>query len=459
MIVVDTSVVPAVRVSGLDETDFTFQLSDPSNADISGTTSISINELGSSGAYEGSFTLPLPQGEYTLTLSHPTYFPATGKTVTFLAYVTQFGDSGDASAKIDFKVSDGFGQPVTGLTTTDFTWNIWNPSLAESSGLVPVTFVELGTGEYRALFDASSQQGKWFLDLLTVDDGAGGSYWTAGGKQAVYKYQLNSSEVAGQPTISDAVNDGNGTSVTLSLLADSAVDELFIYYRIPNAALWTLFGGSRTGSGDLQVTGLTNSNLYEFICIASRAGTPATNPSLPSVPVRVFVTDAAGTYTAIRQALYDWSSAQSPWTTYWKMPNAPTPALPNVAIRMMATDAIGEDSHSGPNSSGVDTIVGDREFAFRAEVIGNYSPDGEDLALTYAEQIASSLQKQSVLDTLAVAGIAYVDRLPIQDLTATVSIKYVARYLVEIRFRIANLMTDTINWIDTADPPSGTLVP
>jgi hypothetical protein len=409
--------------------------------------------------------MPAGAGEYTLTLTSAVHPPVTGRTVTFLAFAKDYGDSGDSTAQIDFKVVDQNGNGVTGLVTEDFTLNLWNPSLAEVSGTVAVTFLDLGGGQYRAIFSAATQQGKWFLDLLTTDGDGGPNYWTPGGKQAVHKYLVaTTGVVAGKPAISNAENDDTGTSGTLTLVADDAGDELFIYHRVVASGTWTLFGSSRVGSGDLQITGLLNNTMYEFMCIASRSGSPTLDPSPPSEPVRLYITDDASTLTGIHQALYDWVSTAVPWTVVWAERNAPQGVLQFVAIKAGPLAGIMEDSHSGPDATGLDTITGDREFQFTAECVGLNSPQNTGGAtpapkpMTYemAERIASSLQKRSVLDTLTGAGISCVEVLPVQDLSEIGSVRFQTRALVEVRFRIARQVTDQLNWIDTAENPQGT---
>jgi len=431
-------------ISGLVTSDFTRRLYDPTDTDVEATVPVTVAELGTSGHYHADYTNNAGE-EWLLSISHPTYFPS-GLDATALVYAAEHSDSNDPSAVLEFSVFVG-STPVTGLVTGDFTFQVWDPSDQNVVGLYPVTIVELGNGRYRAKFDASAQAGDWFLVVEHP------TYFPLG-ITGVWRYRVP--VVAGSPVISDAVNDGTGTSATLTLSADDEQDELFIYYRTTGGAVWSLFGSSRIGSGDLQVTGLTE-NVYEFMAIASREGSPSENPSVPSVPVRLYVTDGALSFTEIRQALYDWVADQLPWTTVWKMPNAPQPNLPFVAIRMMGTQPIAEDSYHDLDDAGTVQITGDREFMFMVDFMGTVSPTGENPALSYAEQVSSSLQKRTVLDTLAIAGLAHVERLPIQDLTAIASVEYQARYLLEVRFRIAVRYSDVLDCIETSDAPTGTV--
>ena len=94
------------------------------------------------------------------------------------------------------------------------------------------------------------------------------------------------------PTISAVVDDGTGTSATATIDADNELDEIFLRYRLrlPDAEDWTLFGSTRTGDGDLQITGLTTTK-YGVIAVAKRNGVF----SLPSNEVLVDVTNGEST--------------------------------------------------------------------------------------------------------------------------------------------------------------------
>lgn len=440
---------------GLVAGDFTIELWDPTDTDVSGSIAVSITELGGagiSGRYYAEYTNDAEE-EWTLVIKHATYAPL-GISSDALVYSVQHGASNDPSAVLDFQVELG-GAGVTGLVTGDFTFELWNPSGSDMSPYIATTITELGGGRYRAKFDASSEEGDWLLAVKHA------TYFPTG-LTGVWRYVSVVS--AGKSSISAAVNDDTGTSGTLTLVADDAADELFVYYRTVASGLWTLFGSTRTGSGDLQITGLTNNTLYEFIDIASRSGSPLLNPSPPSEPARIYITDGATVLTSIWQALYDWVDNEVPIDVVWAPANAPEAGRTFVAIRAGPLATIMEDSHSGPDDAGVDTITGDREFTFTAEVLGPNAPEHtgggapspKPMTFDYAESISTSLQKRSVLDTLGAAGIAFVEVLPVQDLSAIGSIDFQVRALVEVRFRIASEVTDDLNWIDTAENPQGT---
>jgi hypothetical protein len=266
---------------------------------------------------------------------------------------------------------------------------------------------------------------------------------------------LQSAEVAGAPFISAAVNDGTGTSATVTLAAQNVNDEMFVYYREYPSGLYTLFPTTRIGSGDLQITGLTNKQKYEFIAFASRSGSPVIDQSPPSNTRQVYVTDSTTTFTEQRAALYDWVSSVVPITFIWIPSNSPQPAVPFGTIQMKPTAEIGHDHHSAPDDSGVETITGDREYMFEVQVYGNLSPTAEDQAYSWALALQTSLQKRSILDELAQFGIAYVDAEPITDLGDIGRNKWEARALLEVRFRIGHVETDTVGVIETSEAPTG----
>jgi hypothetical protein len=436
------------RVSGLDETDFTYALYDPTRADIAGSTTFDVDEFGNTGLYAIKWTVPATQGEYTLILFHATYYPV-GKSSAFLCYATLIGDSGDASAALDFWVLNSNGTPKTGLTSGDFTWNVWNPSEVNVGAGIADPVKELGNGKYRFEFDASSEQGRWVVDLFNS------TYFDGGAKIGVYRYNLASAEVAGAPYIDTAVNDGTGTSATLDLVAQNVNDELWVYYREYPSGLYTLWPTSRVGSGTLQITGLTNKTKYEFIAFASRSGSPVVDQSPPSNTRQVYVTDSTTTFTDVKAALYDWVSSEIPITWIWAPVNATQPATPYGTITMNPTEEIGHDHHSAPDDNGVETITGVREFMFEAEIHGELSPTGEDPAWSYALELQSSLQKRSVLDELKKYDISYVDTEPVTKLTGTGRSLFEARALLEVRFRIGYQETDNVGVIETSDAPTG----
>jgi hypothetical protein len=263
--------------------------------------------------------------------------------------------------------------------------------------------------------------------------------------------------VPNAPTITSMVNDGTGTSATATVVTDSG-SKVFILSRQRNSAEPWIVRGSRTNSGDVVASGLSNNTNYESIAIATFGSLVSDNPSLPSTPVSVYVTDATGFYATIRQALYDWVNGELGINTIWQHPNAPQPAKPYVTLSMGPTQAQGWDYHGPPDdANGVSVIKGDREFSVEVQVYGTVQPTGENQAMTFAEQLSGSLQKPSQVALFTAAGCAYVNRIALTDLTGIGGTEFEARVSAEFLFRMAQEDTDTVGVIETVDDIDGTL--
>lgn len=264
-------------VTGLEQGDFSIALYNPSGNEVSGSVSVTIAELGSSGNYKATFT-PNATGEWLLVITHATYFSG-GKKETYLVYDALLGASEDDSIAHYFEVISTAGAAQTGLVTGDFTFELYNPSDTEVSGSVTVTVTELGGGRYKASYTADAE-GKWLLVVKHATH-------FPGGKRAVGRYYVVTVTAPSAPTISAAVDDETGTSATLTLALNNESNLVYVYYRKTSDSAWSLFNTPRTGSGDLQVTGLGQYR-YEFIALEKSHLT--SEWSLPSNPMFVRVT-------------------------------------------------------------------------------------------------------------------------------------------------------------------------
>jgi hypothetical protein len=258
------------------------------------------------------------------------------------------------------------------------------------------------------------------------------------------------------PAISAIVNDGDGDGATVTLETESGSD-VYLYARIRNSIdAWAL-KGSRTDSGDIASTGHTNNSNYEFIAIATFGAAVNEDPSLPSIPATAFITDAAGFYSAIMQALYDWVDGELGIPVIWHHPNAPQPAKEYVTIDMRPTQGPQWDYKSPPDDvNGISTLRGDREFIVSLQLQGKKLPYNENAGLTLAEQLATSLQKESTIAAFNAAGFAFVDRVATTDLSALGGTEFESRASLELMFRMGHETTDTVGVIETVDTVVGT---
>jgi hypothetical protein len=258
------------------------------------------------------------------------------------------------------------------------------------------------------------------------------------------------------PTITGIVNDGDGTGATVSVLTDVGATVFVLSRQRNSAEPWTS-RGSRVGSGDIAATGYTNNTNYESIAIATFGVVVTDEPSLPSQPVGVFITDAAGFYAAIQQALYDWVDGELGIPVIWAHPNAPQPAKEYAAIDMRPTQGPQWDYKSPPDSvNGISTLRGDREFIVQVQIQGKRLPTNENAGLTLAEQLATSLQKESIIAAFNAAGFAFVDRVATTDLSALGGTEFESRASLELMFRMGHETTDTVGVIETVGTVDGT---
>lgn len=126
--------------------------------------------------------------------------------------------------------------------------------------------------------------------------------------------------------------------------------------------------------------------------------------------------------------------------------NGPRPTVDYLTINMTSLVQIGEDYIFDPTSdSGISKQAGDREFTIQLQAYGGINVDPFQLL----EIIRTSLQKQTVLDTLRVNGICYANHLPINDTSVLIDTLWERRAQMDVLFRIGVVYSDTLGVIDT----------
>jgi hypothetical protein len=124
--------------------------------------------------------------------------------------------------------------------------------------------------------------------------------------------------------------------------------------------------------------------------------------------------------------------------------NSPRPSLPYVTLYLQSLVQIGSDYTAPPDNTGDAEMVGDREFTLQFQ---SYGGD----PITLLENVRTSLQKQTVLDTLRANGIVFVNHFPINDITALLDTEFEARASMDILFRIAQTDEDVSGNIETVE--------
>lgn len=149
-------------------------------------------------------------------------------------------------------------------------------------------------------------------------------------------------------------------------------------------------------------------------------------------------------FSTVKLALYNWVVNVSPMgmpVIYWQ-PNSPRPTVPYISLFISQITAVNQDWSSGVTDiNGAIAMKGDRQFTLE---IQGYGLD----PLTLMENIRTSLQKQSVLDTLRANGIAFYSSLTINDITELVDSQYEHRAHLDILFGIGQVYVDAPGFFD-----------
>lgn len=150
-------------------------------------------------------------------------------------------------------------------------------------------------------------------------------------------------------------------------------------------------------------------------------------------------------FETIKTDLYDWALANCPGcSVIFLNENAPRPAQPYVTLFLSTLNQIGEDYTPGPDTNGLVDMVGDREFTLQIQTYG-----GD--CITRLENLRSSLQMQSVLDTLRANGIVFVHHFPINDTTELLDSRFEKRGAMDVLFRIGQDYADNLGLIETVE--------
>ena len=149
-------------------------------------------------------------------------------------------------------------------------------------------------------------------------------------------------------------------------------------------------------------------------------------------------------FVTVKNSLFAWAVSQVPvgMPVIWWQPNAPRPVVPYITLFLQSVTAINQDWTSPISDiNGVINMKGDRSFTLQVQGYG------ED-PLTLLENIRTSLQKQTVLDTLRINGIAFYQSLTINDITDLVDSRFERRAQLDIMFGIAQIYTDNPGFFD-----------
>jgi hypothetical protein len=150
-------------------------------------------------------------------------------------------------------------------------------------------------------------------------------------------------------------------------------------------------------------------------------------------------------FETIKTSLYSWATANSGGASViFLNENAPRPAQPYVTLFLSSLNQIGEDYTPESDVNGLVDMVGDREFTLQIQTYG-----GD--CITRLENLRSSLQMQTVLDTLRANGIVFVNHFGINDLTELLDSRFEKRGAMDVLFRIGQNYTDNLGLVETIE--------
>lgn len=152
-------------------------------------------------------------------------------------------------------------------------------------------------------------------------------------------------------------------------------------------------------------------------------------------------------WETVKTNIYNWVVANIPMgmpvTMYYE--NAPRPSAPYVTINLSSITQIGWDWTPSPsNDAGDISLIGDREFIVQLQAYG-----GDPF--TVMENLRTSLQKETVLNTLRANGIVFANWYPINDITELVDTLFQKRTQMDVLFRIAQTATESLGTIATVE--------
>ena len=122
------------------------------------------------------------------------------------------------------------------------------------------------------------------------------------------------------------------------------------------------------------------------------------------------------------------------------------PALPFTAMKISSRRKVNMDHHSAPNSSGVETVKGDREFTLSMQ---RHQAYGADSVTELLQSVADKLQLTTTVDKFMAKKIAVYDIGAVTDISALLDKTVIEkRALLEVFMRVKLTQTDNVGLIE-----------
>jgi hypothetical protein len=122
----------------------------------------------------------------------------------------------------------------------------------------------------------------------------------------------------------------------------------------------------------------------------------------------------------------------------------PRPTAPYITFHLSTINSVGVDWLSGASNAGLIQIIGNRDFTLEVQAIGLSSMD-------YLEKLKISLEYPTIQFSLRQAGVVFVDRLFISDISEVVDNRWEERNAMDLKFRFAQMDSDTPGMFEHVD--------
>ena len=159
-------------------------------------------------------------------------------------------------------------------------------------------------------------------------------------------------------------------------------------------------------------------------------------------------------FNDVRTSLYNWVISNTPagMPVIYLYNNSPRPTVDYLTLYISSVNQIGWDYvQPFSDNTGIEEQVGDREFTLNIVAYGGSPSTTTGDPLTVLNNLRTSLQKQTVLDTLRANGIAFANWFPINDLTTLIDSRFEPRASMDIIFRMADIYSDISGFINTVN--------
>lgn len=144
--------------------------------------------------------------------------------------------------------------------------------------------------------------------------------------------------------------------------------------------------------------------------------------------------------TTLKSAIQTWAETVSGLTVIFANGDGPKPDNPYGTILVSPITFLNHDEILDTDAAGDADFKGDREFTVSFQIFGAD-------AAQYLINTLESLERPTGRESLAIAGIVFVDRTAVNDLSGVLDTGYEERAAVDIRFRTASIHSDNVGYI------------